>query len=147
MPESSVAPKQGRTCFLAETQENFWSRVDTSNGFDACWPWTGRKDRDGYGVLYFEGKERRAHRVAFYLTNGRWPEPCCLHDCDNPPCCNPDHLHEGTQPQNIHECVERGRIAKSDRNGRYKTGAHVGRSATRIEYMRAWRAARKEVSA
>lgn len=52
---------------------------------------------------------RRAHRVAFFLEHGRWPMPFCLHSCDNPPCCNPRHLHEGTQKQNVAECRARGR--------------------------------------
>ena len=28
----------------------FWSLVDVSGGPDACWPWIGTTDRDGYGI-------------------------------------------------------------------------------------------------
>jgi hypothetical protein len=55
-----------------------------------------------------------AHRVAFRLVRGRWPRPCGLHGCDNPPCCNaenPAHIHEGTIPDNNQEMWERGRAA------------------------------------
>jgi len=125
----------------------FWTKVDQSAGPDACWPCTARKDRDGYGVVHFSGKARRAHRVAFFLTHGHWPEPICLHACDSRDCCNPRHLHEGTQAQNVRECVERGRTAAGSLNGRYTTGENVGRHAARIEYMRAylpaWRARKK----
>lgn len=53
-----------------------------------------------------------AHRVAFYLVHGRWPEPQGLHGCDNPVCCNaesPKHVHEGTPALNMQEKYERGR--------------------------------------
>lgn len=33
------------------------------------------------------------------------------HTCDqvNGPCINPDHLYEGTQQQNVQDCIERNR--------------------------------------
>jgi hypothetical protein len=133
-----------------ESREHpFWSHIEQRND---CWLWTGRKDRDGYGIVHFLGKNRGAHRVAFYLTHGRWPEPCCLHDCDTRDCCKPDHLHEGTRAQNARECVERERTPSGDRNGRYKDGSQAGRYVgARAEYLRAylpaWRARRKGVSA
>ena len=91
----------------------FWSRVDGSGGPDACWPWRGTKWDFGYGR--FKAKDRvrprgyAAHRVAFYLTHGRWPEPCGLHECDNPPCCNPAHIWEGSKAENNVDCVKKGR--------------------------------------
>jgi hypothetical protein len=82
---------------------------------DECWPYQGTRGRSGYGVIYFEGKNRGAHRFAFYVANGRWPEPECLHSCDNPPCCNPAHLSEGTHKENMHGAVSRGRYATQRR--------------------------------
>ena len=32
-----------------------------------------------------------------------------LHMCDNPPCCNPDHLYPGGAKQNSRDAYERGR--------------------------------------
>jgi hypothetical protein len=60
------------------------------------------------------GKRRvvKAHRVAFRLAYGHWPEPQGLHGCDNPVCCNavnPAHVHEGTQLLNEQEKYARGR--------------------------------------
>lgn len=50
-----------------------------------------------------------AHRIAFRLTHGKWPEPLALHSCDNPPCCNPAHLFEGTPLENMRDKVQKGR--------------------------------------
>jgi hypothetical protein len=38
-----------------------------------------------------------------------------LHHCDNPPCCNPLHLYAGTQRQNIHDAIARGRFSPPPR--------------------------------
>ena len=73
----------------------FEAKVDRSGGADTCHPWRGGTDDDGYGVIRLDGKAHKAHRVAFFLAHGRWPEPCGLHSCDNPPCCNVRHLFEG----------------------------------------------------
>jgi len=32
-----------------------------------------------------------------------------LHSCDNPPCCNPDHLSIGTAKENIWDCCRKKR--------------------------------------
>lgn len=90
--------------------DRFWVKVDKSGGPQACWPWIGSRTPDGYGK--FSWREIRtspliAARVAFYLTNGRWPGET-LHECDNPPCVNPAHLRDGTHRENAQEAAERG---------------------------------------
>jgi len=32
-----------------------------------------------------------------------------LHSCDTPACWNPDHLFLGTQADNVHDCIQKGR--------------------------------------
>lgn len=49
------------------------------------------------------------HQVAFFLEYGRWPDPCALHSCDNPPCCNGRHLFEGTVADNNADKWAKGR--------------------------------------
>jgi len=89
-------------------EEKFWARVDKSAGPNACWPWRGPL-RHGYGAIHFMKRTHRAHRVAFYLEHGHWPEPCCCHICDVPRCCNPRHLWEGTQADNMNDMRAKGR--------------------------------------
>jgi hypothetical protein len=95
-------------------EARFWSRVEV-RGPDDCWPWTAGKDRDGYGVIRFDpavtGKAKRhkkAHRVAFFIEHGRWPEPAGLHRCGNFDCCNVRHIYEGTIKEAMRLRDERG---------------------------------------
>lgn len=94
-------------------RERFESRVDRRS-HDECWPWLGYKTSKGYG-LFGKGK-LRTHRVAFFLEHGRWPEPMCLHRCDNPACCNPAHLFEGEAADNSKDMVLKNRQARGDRH-------------------------------
>lgn len=101
----------------------FWAKVDLSGGPDACWPWIGARDADGYGLIAKRTfGELRAHRFALAckLCRPISPSLCALHSCDNPPCCNPAHLHEGTRADNSRERNQRGRAASTagECNGR-----------------------------
>lgn len=63
-----------------------------------------------YGRLKFNGKKELAHRVAYLLEFGDIPQGMCiLHKCDNPKCCNPEHLMAGTQTENIKDRDSKGR--------------------------------------
>lgn len=96
-----------------ELPERFWNRVDQTG---ECWLWLGSVDKDGYGksFLLLDGRRKyvRAHVLAFYLTHGIFPAPFCLHTCDNPPCCRPEHLFAGTNKDNVQDSKHKGRRAK-----------------------------------
>lgn len=81
-----------------------------------CIEFLGKRDKDGYGTLQFEGKKVRAHRLAFFKLHRWWP-PVVRHTCDNPPCWNQTHLLGGTQADNMHDMVERGRQGRRGREG------------------------------
>ena len=53
------------------------------------------------------------HRAAWLVTYGSIPDGLVVrHKCDNPPCCNPEHLELGTHQQNVQDAVDRNRVAR-----------------------------------
>lgn len=110
---AGVVPSR-RPSFVSEA-DWFWLRVDKTAGDDGCWPWTRATAGGGYGECWFhlpDGTvETVASRAAYFLANGQPPQPGLFvrHTCDNKPCCNPAHLVEGTQLENVRDCIERGR--------------------------------------
>ena len=74
-----------------------------------CWIWSGAMDGKGYGVVFYEKKPHRAHRVLYSVLRGRIPSGLVLrHKCDVKSCVNPDHLIPGTQSENMQDAYDRG---------------------------------------
>lgn len=97
--------------------DRFWEKVDRRK-HNECWPWLASKNENGYGIFQTgrgEGCEL-AHRVAFALHTRTWPKECILHSCDNPACCNPNHLREGTPADNSADMVSRKRHRHGERH-------------------------------
>ena len=112
-----TAPRTNQSAArIASLTRRFWSRVDKNGpvareGLTPCWLWTGPRERKGYGSVTLDGV-KGAHRIALMLATGvDWPELCALHSCDNPPCCNPDHLRWGTNADNQADKMARRRHA------------------------------------
>lgn len=83
----------------------FWTKVEKRD-VSACWPWKGSVMGEGYGRY----RQAYTHRLAWMLANGPIPAGLfVLHKCDNPPCCNPDHLFLGTQADNVRDRDAKGR--------------------------------------
>lgn len=60
-----------------------------------CRPWIGATDSDGYGLVSFEGRNRRVTHAVWFLNTGHWPAPgeIVAHTtCDWPPCGEFAHL-------------------------------------------------------
>jgi len=115
-----VRPKQiARKSRKQRQPRDFLSCIDRSAGDGECWPWIGKKDKDGYGVQRGVG---RVHRRVWQIANHRTlaPNVVIRHTCDNTACCNPSHLVSGSQLQNVRDRVERDRSAKGVVNGRAK---------------------------
>ncbi len=115
----------------ARQATSFWEKVEKIEG--GCWLWRGAIRSDGYGQLnvplvgevWSSGKQKCkavvAHRAAWFLIHGKWPDEFMLdgsivrllHGCDVRNCVNVvdqvKHVHQGTPAENSAEMVARGR--------------------------------------
>lgn len=96
-------------------EERFWAKVNIG-GPEDCWDWMGTKSkRSNQGYLMRNGKFYISSRMAWELTNGPIPKGegyhgiCVCHKCDNPKCCNPNHLFLGTHLDNMKDKVKKNR--------------------------------------
>lgn len=80
----------------------------------SCWPWKLAPNAEGRPQFSLNGKKVLAYRIVYELVNG---EPLgkrlILHQCDNPICCNPDHLKAGDHKGNMKEMRDRERHGQS----------------------------------
>ncbi len=83
-----------------------------------CLEWGGYRDKDGYGIFHVNRHPYRAHRIAYLMAYGDLPNLFVLHACDNPCCVRPEHLHLGTQKDNMREMVGRGRSLRGAASSR-----------------------------
>lgn len=127
-------------------KKRFWEKVD-KNGPEIiqgspCWVWTSnRKGGDefkyDYGQFWCDGKMRLAHRISYYLANGKFPDeekPFVCHRCDNTVCVRPDHLYSGTHRENMIECSMRGRknSKRGEENGNSKLNEEIVREIRKV---------------
>jgi len=68
--------------------------------------------------MWHKGKTELAHRVAWEFVHGPIPTDkrtgkpfVILHLCDNPACCNVDHMALGSSNENNQDCIAKGRHA------------------------------------
>jgi hypothetical protein len=86
-----------------------------------CLEWQGYKNSKGYGRTTISRKSYRVHRVAWEIKYGPIPKGLdVLHRCDNPPCCDPEHLFLGTRADNAHDMIAKGRAMRGERNNQAK---------------------------
>lgn len=92
--------------------------VETDSG---CWEFVGGRTGSNYGALWVDGKNVSAHRLAYELTFGPIEKgKVVCHRCDNPPCCNPDHLFIGSIQDNKDDEINKDRHVYGERVGNHK---------------------------
>ena len=130
--------------FLSQQRAaKFWSYVDQSLGQGPkgdCWEWTRSRNNKGYGRFGIGGyRICLATRIAFFLTRAHWPALNVLHHCDNPPCCRPDHLFDGTQQTNMTDAKDKGRTCVGERVGNSKLTDTTVREIRLLRATGKWR--------
>ena len=77
-----------------------------------CWEWrrSSRHSSGGYGIVNLEGRMQRTHVIVYECVRGRVGTSLVCHTCDNPPCCNPDHLFLGDHEINAQDASGKGRL-------------------------------------
>lgn len=104
-------PSKPMPTFSAKQIALFRAKVKRMEDVNACWVWQGWIHPSGYGRFF----GIFTHRIAYYLSTGKDPGiNLVCHKCDNPACCNPNHLFLGTQADNIADKVSKGRQAKGE---------------------------------
>lgn len=93
-------------------EERIWSKIGPVQP-NGCWTWLGATHPAGYGLL---GKSKggivRATHVMWKIHTGeRVPKGMYIcHTCDNPPCCNPQHLKLASPRWNSQDAIQKGRF-------------------------------------
>jgi len=92
----------------------FWSKVLLKANTSLCWEWGGAKNIKGYGQFSLKKNgiltSEKSHRESYRLSKGEIPKNIMVcHSCDNPSCCNPNHLFLGTNSENMKDMYKKGR--------------------------------------
>jgi len=95
---------------MRQMEKEFWCRVEKTEN---CWLWRGSLSDKGYGRFYWNYGWKFAHRAVLEIVKGipLLNTDEVRHSCDNPPCCNPNHLIIGTHKENMQDMVDRRRFA------------------------------------
>ena len=127
--------------YLMKLKEDIESSYKvTSNG---CWEWQKSRAYFGYGKVTVKNSKAgfnlstSAHRVYYQLVKGFISDSLVIsHECDNPPCINPDHLKATTQWENNARGV--GITARNLRKTECDNGHKFDQENTGV-YKNGWR--------
>lgn len=151
---SEIIPEGSRGQAVPKRPEPHWGHdmIRSSNKFEAaqkaiegnyqvrengCWEWIGGRSH-GYGTVrvheVFGATPIYVHRLVYVLSNFQAiPESLMVcHHCDNPSCCNPEHLFLGTQKDNLHDMASKRRSCIGIKNGQCKLSVDDVESMRRL---------------
>jgi hypothetical protein len=104
-----------------EHVDRFCSKLSTPTA-NGCIEWQAARNQKGYGIFGIgRNKLFLAHRLAFEWSFANFiPSMFVLHRCDNPACCEPSHLFQGTNSDNVADMMAKGRNIMGMRVGNSK---------------------------
>lgn len=116
--------------------------------FSTCWHWVFDWNAYGYGRMPLQ-ERTLAHRHAWVVARGPIPFGLCvLHRCDVRNCVRPDHLFLGTNLDNQHDMIAKGRDHNNPaRKHRDQTHCKHGHELTRTKNRRYCRTCHQNESA
>lgn len=102
---------------------------------ETCWLFRGaRKQHSGYGLIKFQGRQWKAHRLSYLAHVGPIPEGAMvLHRCAVRICVRPDHLYVGDAKQNARDTVAHGHAPRGERQAMSRLTAEMV-AAARVEH-------------
>ena len=112
------------TQFQMELSQRFWDKVDKTSSENGCWLWTACCV-SGYGQFILNGKNHRVHRLTLAQHLGRplLQDMCATHQCPGGPnrkCCNPVHLKEASNFDNMQDMIRDGNSARGEKHPKCK---------------------------
>lgn len=92
---------------------------------NGCWEWQGSLNHKGYGKVKIRringNSNLYVHRVLFCHFKKKSLDEIkglfVCHKCDNPKCCNPEHLFLGTHEDNMRDMVKKKRAKGTNQKG------------------------------
>lgn len=132
-----------------ETFTHFMGHVPPESG---CWAWPMSTDTYGYGIVYISsgGTRRRAkaHRLSYQMHNGPIPDGLVVrHSCDNPRCCQPQHLLVGTMADNTGDMLSRKRHSHGSSHNVPRGERHTQAKLTESEVIQIRRLSQQGLTA
>ena len=104
--------------FFLKRKKMFLERVVCKEG---CWGWTGHVTEKGYARFKCDGIHTFGSIFSWMLFKGDIPyNHFVCHKCDNPICCNPEHLFIGKPAKNSEDMKQKKRQAMGKNNGMSK---------------------------
>ena len=123
---------------------DYYDKIDSSGGPNACWPWQGPSHRQGYGMF---GARRIAddqrimivvHRLTARLKYQRAiaSNEMVIHECGTANCQNPAHITLGNAKQRSAVTKSLGRLSRSGAGPGPRTTPQNRNYRLTIEQMR-----------
>lgn len=105
----SIKENKTKSCGKCiSVKERFMKYVEIIDS--STWVWKGAKDQKGYGMFYYKGRSRRAHRVAYELFVGEiYKGMICCHMDDKRDNVNPWNIFISDNNGNTQDMIKKGR--------------------------------------